>query len=200
MSRRERVLLVLAGVVVIALIFYFYVYSPKQAEYRRLTEQLADRENQLQRMEATARQAERLQKEYTDLQSFIASVEAKLPTQKEMAALLVQLERLTKSLDINLMAIRPSALEGANGGPPPAPPAGGQRPPGQPRGAAAAYLRFPIKLTMVASYAEALQLMRALHGFPRLIVVRKITVTPKTVPELTTDLDVETVVLPKEAR
>lgn len=197
MRRRERVLLILGSVVIVALIFFYYVYSPKQAEYHRLTEQLADRENQLKGMKATAQRAERLEKEYTELQSFIASVEAKLPTQKEMAALLVQLERLTKSLDINLVAIKPSALE-ANGGPPPTPP-GGQRPPGQPVGPAT-YLRFPIKLTMVASYAEALQLMRRLHDFPRLMVVRRITVTPKSVPDLTTDLDVETVVLPREAR
>ena len=199
MRRRERVLLILAGVVITGLIFFYYVLSPRQAEYRRLTAQLADQRSQLERMEATARQAERLEKEYAELQSFIASIEAKLPTQKEMAALLVQLERLTKSLQINLLAIRPSPLE-ANGGPQPAPP-GGQRPPGQPPAQpAGTYLRFPIKLTLVASYAEALKLMRSLHEFPRLMVVRRIAVTPKALPDLATDLDVETVVLPREAR
>lgn len=198
MRRRERILLIVAGVVVAILIFYVYIYSPKQAEYQRLIGQRDDRQQQLTRMEQTARQAEQLEKRYRELQSFIASVEAKLPTQKEMAALLVQLERLTKSLDIDLLAIKPGALEAGDSV---LPPPGGAAPPGQrPAAGQPAYLRFPIKLTMVASYAEALQLMRSLYAFPRLMVVRKITVTPKSVPELTTDLDVETIVLPKEAR
>lgn len=204
MSRRERTLMIVSAVVIVFLVFFYYVYSPKQALYRQLGEQLTQKKEEVTRMEAMAQQTAKLERDFAQLQAFIASVEAKLPTSKEVPALLVQLERLTKSLGIDLTAIKPSALEAGEGpalapapGQPPAPP-GGQRPPsaaGTPQ-----YLRFPIKLTLTASYEEMLKLMSSLYDFPRLIVVRRIAVSPKTLPALGADLDVETVVLPKEAR
>lgn len=195
MSRRERILLIIGLVVVVGVGFFFYTYAPKQAEYQRLTETLSDRQSQLDRMEVTARQAARLETEYAELQGFIAAIEAKLPTGKEVPALLVQLERATRGIGINLQSIKPAALETAQEGSVPAPPGGAAPPP-----AAGAYSRFPIKLTMVASYSQVLRLMDALQQFPRLILVKRLTVAPKTVPKLSVDLDVETYVLPKEAR
>ncbi len=209
MSRREQFLSVIGVVVIIAVGFFYFIYKPRHDMYLQLTEQLKGFQAQIDRMEATARQAEQLEREYRELQAFIASVESKLPSQKEVPTLLVQLERLTKSLRINLQSIRPSPLEAVSastppagpGGAPaatpgtaPAPPAGGGRPPAQP---AAAYFRFPIKLTMSADYSQLVRLMSELYDFPRLIRVKKLTMTPKQVPELNSELDVDTYVLPK---
>lgn len=199
MSRRERILLIAAAVVITSVVFFYYVYSPKQAEYASLTGELADRQNQLDRMQATARQVAQLEKEFTELQSFIASVEAKLPTEKEMPALLVQLERLTKSLGISLRSIKPSSLEAVTAAGAPAPGGGGHAPAPPPPGAPT-YFRFPINLSVTASYAELLRLTNALQSFPRLIVIRRLTMAPKDVPDLSSDLDTETFVLAKEAR
>ena len=196
MSRRERVLLILGPVVIVTFVFFYYVYQPKQAEYQRLTQELRNRRGQLERMEATARLVPQLEREYAELRSFIASVEAKLPSQKDIPALLVQLERLTTSLKIDLLAIKPGTLAAVTEASTQAP-AG--KPP-QPAAGAPAYFKFPIKLTVTTSYGEFLRLTSGLHDFPRLMVVRRITVTPKAVPDLTADLDVETFVLPKEAR
>ncbi|TMI70009.1 MAG: hypothetical protein E6H05_14195 [Bacillati bacterium ANGP1] len=101
MSRRERLVLMVIGPLGILLVFYYLVYSPKQAEYSRLRAELDDRRMQLERMETTARQLTRLREEYTRLQAFIAEVEAKLPAEKELPSLLVQLERLTRSLGVS---------------------------------------------------------------------------------------------------
>lgn len=200
MSRRERILLIVGAVVIVGLVFFYYVYSPRQAEYRKLTEQLADRQNQLDRMEATARLSARLEKEHADLQAFIASVEGKLPTGKEIPTLLVQLEQLTRSLKIDLTSIKPSSLEAATAAAA-APAAGGKAPqPQPPAESAGAYLRFPIKLSITADYNDLLKLLNAFNDFPRLITVKKLTIGPRDIPELTANLDVETFVLPKEAR
>src|SRR5207245_10200028 len=87
MSRRERLILMVLGPLGILLIFYYFIYSPKQAEYQALRAQLEERRTQLERMEATARQLTRLREEYARLQAFIAEVEAKLPAEKEVPSL-----------------------------------------------------------------------------------------------------------------
>jgi len=206
MSRRERILLVGGLVVVILLGFYYYAYLPRQTEYRALRQELADRQTALARMEAMVRDAPRLEQEYAGLQATIAQLEEKLPTEKETAVLLVQLERVTRDLGISLQSVKPSALEGPAkpaGAPPAQPARGGAAPPG---GAAPApaptleYRRYPITLSMNASYAEMLRLMAAFHDFPRLLVVRRFTVSPRQVPDLSASLDIHTFVLPKEAR
>jgi Tfp pilus assembly protein PilO len=146
-------------------------------------------------MEISARQAPQLEAEYARLQATIASLESKLPTAKETAVLLVQLENLTKDLRIDLTAIRPGQLQA--GAQPAQPTASGATPPPP---AAAGYMRYPIQLTMNADYSELLRLMSRLQDFPRLIVVRRVVVSPRQVPDLSAQLDVETFVLPKEAR
>src|SRR5881296_3307468 len=133
MSRRERLVLMVIGPLGILLVFYYLVYSPKQAEYSRLRAELDDRRMQLERMETTARQLTRLREEYTRLQAFIAEVEAKLPAEKELPSLLVQLERLTRSLGISLDSVRPSQVQSSQPVPPPgaaAPPPGAVPAPG----------------------------------------------------------------------
>jgi len=66
------------------------------------------------------------------------------------------------------------------------------------------YFKFPIKLQYEASYAELLRLTNRFQTFPRLLVIRRITMHPRgemrEVPELNSDMDVEMYVLPKEAR
>ncbi len=203
MTRRERVLLIVVGTLGVLLLFHFFVYAPKQAEYQRLTAELAGRQAQLSRMEATARQIDRLRKEFAQLQSFIADIEAKLPAEKEMPVLLVQLERLTRSLDVDLTAIRPKPLEPGQAGSAQPPVAGrpAPSPPGAPTPAAGpTYLRFPIGLTVEATYEQVVRLATELNVFPRLIAIRNLTLQPRTVPQLGVTLDVETYVLPSGAR
>ena len=194
MSRRERILLIVGSSLIVFLLFFYYIYSPRQAEYRALREQLAERQSTLERMEVSARQAPQLEAEYARLQATIAALESKLPTSKETAVLLVQLENLTKDLRIDLISIRPSQLEA------PARPAQPAASGTAPQAAASDYLRYPIKLSMHADYSELLRLMSRLQSFPRLVVVRRVAVAPRQVPDLSAELDIETFVLPKEAR
>lgn len=195
MNRRERILLIVGSSMIVLLLFYYYLYSPKQREYEALKTQLAEREATLQRMEADVRMAPQLEAEFARLQADIARLESKLPTEKETAVLLVQLQSLTEDLSINLTSIRPGQLESGTAQ------TGQTAQPGQqPTLPTGVYMRYPIQLSMTASYAELLRLFSRLRDFPRLIVVRKLTVSPRDVPDLNTALTVETFVLPKEAR
>ncbi len=202
MNRREQTLLMVAAVVLALVVYYFFAYQPMRAKNETLTAELEDRQKELDRLQTILKQRAELEKEYAELQGFIASVEAKLPTMKEVPTLLVQLERVAKSLKIKLQAIRPSPLEAVTSGTP-APagaPAGGgaSAPAAQAPKPAPLYYRFPIKLNVNANYSQVMQLMTQLQDFPRLIRVKKLGVNPKTVPELNLDIDIDTYVLPKE--
>ncbi|TMJ10625.1 MAG: hypothetical protein E6G98_07235 [Bacillati bacterium ANGP1] len=209
MSRRERLILMVLGPLGILLIFYYFIYSPKQAEYQALRAQLEERRTQLERMEATARQLTRLREEYARLQAFIAEVEAKLPAEKEVPSLLVQLERLTRSLGVSLDSIRPSQVQSSQPVPPPGaavpPPGavsapGGGAPPAPGAAAVPAYQRFPITLTVVGTYEQIVKLATELNAFPRMIAIRNLAFGPKKIPELSVNADIETYVLPRGAR
>ena len=209
MSRRERLILMVLGPLGILLIFYYFIYSPKQAEYQRLRVELEERRTQLERMEATARQLTRLREEYARLQAFIAEVEAKLPAEKEVPSLLVQLERLTRSLGVSLDSIRPSQVQSSQPVPPPGaavpPPGavsapGGGAPPAPGAAAVPAYQRFPITLTVVGTYEQIVKLATELNAFPRMIAIRNLAFGPKKIPELSVNADIETYVLPRGAR
>jgi Tfp pilus assembly protein PilO len=203
MSRREQFLLIVGLVVVIVLGFYYLIYVPRAAEYRELVAERETRQARLNQMERVAAQAEQLERRYAELQTLIATIEAKLPTEKEVPALLVQLERLTTRLSVDLRALRPGALEavaaqGQAAAQPAAGTQGAQAP--QPAQGRPEYYRFPINMSFVSTYNEFVSLLGALKDFPRLIAVTRVGITPGTLPDLSVVVDTETYVLPKEAR
>jgi Tfp pilus assembly protein PilO len=200
MSRREQILIIAGLAIVILLGFYYLIYTPRAAEYRGLVAERDARQTRLEQMQRIAAQAEQLEQRYAELQTFIKTIEAKLPTEKEVPALLVQMERLVGRLRVILLALRPGALEAVAAA--------------QPQGAAAQtsgqasgqaqgrpeYFRFPIGMSFTATYSEFISLMSELRDFPRLIAVTRLGLTPGTLPELSVTADTETYVLPKEAR
>ncbi len=205
MNRREQILLIAAVILVTLAGYYFLALQPQWTANEQLSQELETSKNELERLQGIAAQREPLEKEFTQLQGFILSVEGKLPTMKDIPTLLVQLERLAKNLRISLQTFRPAALEavGASAAAPAA--GGGTAPAPAPTGGAAQapkpapqYFRLPIRMGINASYSQTLQLMSQLRDFPRLIRVKKIGVNPKSLPELNLDLDVDTYVLPKE--
>ena len=193
MTRRERIILMVIFPLGALLLFYYFVYSPNRAEHARLETQLQQQRAELQRMEDTARQITRLRAEFARLQAFVAELETKLPAEKDLAALLVQLERLARSLAINLEAIRPAALER------PKPPASGAA---QPPAAQAtpSYIILPLNLSIKGTFEQVVRLAAALNDFPRMIAIRDISLNPVALPELSWNVNAVTFVLPGGAR
>lgn len=189
MSRRERLILMILGPLGLLLLFYYFVYSPNQAEYQRLRAELTQKEAQLQQMEQIAKQIPRLRAEFARLQGFVAELETKLPAEKEMPELLVQLERLTRSLVLNFDSIRPGPLEQ-----PKPSGAGGTAQAGAP---AYAVLRLPLSLNFRGTYDQVIRLAMALNDFPRMIAIREISLNPGQLPTLSWNVNAETYVLPR---
>jgi len=191
MTRRERIILMIIFPIGALLLFYYFFYSPNQAEYQRLRTELTQKEAQLQQMEQTAKQIPRLRAEFARFQGFVAELETKLPAEKELPELLVQLERLARSLVLNLDSIRPSGLEV------PKTPAGTAP---ATSGAAYTVLRLPISLNFRGTYDQVIRLATALNDFPRMIAIRDIALNPQDLPTLSWSVSAETYVLPRGAR
>ena len=104
MTRREQTLLTLAVVLALLVLFYVYGYQPKQRAYQELAGRLVAKQEQIARMRISIAQASRLEREYKELQGFIARMEARLPTGKDIPALLVALEELTRRTGVDLGA------------------------------------------------------------------------------------------------
>jgi Tfp pilus assembly protein PilO len=201
MTRRERIILMVIFPLGALLLFYYFIYLPNRAEHARLEAQLQKQRAELQRMEDTARQITRLRAEFARLQAFVAELETKLPAEKDLPALLVQLERLARSLAINLDAIRPSALErpkAPSSGAAQPPPSGAAQPPAaQP---APTYLTLPINLSIKGTFEQVVRLATALNDFPRMIAITDISLNPGQLPELAWSVNAVTFVLPGGAR
>jgi len=192
MTRRERIILMVIFPLGMLLLFYYFIYSPNRAEHTRLQAQLQQQRAEVQRMEDTARQITRLRAEFARLQAFVAELETKLPAEKDLPALLVQLERLARSLAINLESIRPSPLER-----PKPPPAGAAQQPPQP---APTYLTLPLVLSIRGTFDQVVRLATAMNDFPRMIAIRDIALNPSQLPELGWNINAVTFVLPGGAR
>ena len=194
MSRRERIILMVIFPLGVLLLFYYFIYTPNRAEHARLQAQLQQQRAELQRMEDTARQISRLRAEFARLQAFVAELETKLPAEKDLPALLVQLERLARSLAINLESIRPSELERPK--PPPAPAGAAQPPAAQ----GPTYLTLPLQLSIRGTFEQVVRLATALNDFPRMIAIKDISLNPSVLPELSWNVNAVTFVLPGGAR
>jgi Tfp pilus assembly protein PilO len=193
MSRRERIILTVIFPIGVLLLFYYFIYTPNRAEHARLQTQLQRQRAELQRMEDTARQITRMRAEFARLQAFVTELETKLPAEKDLPALLVQLERLARSLALNLEAIRPSALEQ-----PKPPPSGAAQPPAAQ--APPTYLTLPINLSIRGTFEQVVRLATAMNDFPRMIAIRDISLNPGQLPELSWNINAVTFVLPGRAR
>ncbi len=197
MTRNQRILLIGLGVILILLAYNYLIYQPRQATFTRLSAELKSRQAERDRLQGIAARREALEREYTEAQSVVAIVEAKLPAEKDVPTLLVQLETLVTSLKVDLATMSPGPLQ-APQAPRGAPPAGGAQP-AAPQ-ATRVYSTMPIQLGITATFKQLVELMTALQDFPRLLAVKTISVGPSTLPKLNVGLTAETYVLPKGAR
>lgn len=191
---RQRLLLIAIAALLVLLAFNYLVYQPRQARYRTLTAELVQRQQERDRLRAIVGRTEALEREYSELQAVVAILDAKLPTEKEIPSLLVQLEELVTSMKVDLSVIGPGALQPAQAQTP-----GGAQAGAQPAGASG-YGVVPVRLRVTATYPELVELLGALQNFPRLMAVKTISVGPQVLPKLVAELATEVYVLIKGAQ
>lgn len=192
MSRRERVMLIVAVVLLGAIVFKYLIYDSKEAEHATLVVARDAAADELARDERIVARAEQARAEYERLRSYIATVEQKLPQQKEIPALLTSMERYTGKVGVVFQSIRPGPLTAVG-----APSSSGQaQKPGAGAGQAGSaaqgsttarqvpYSSMPVDLSIQGTFAQTVEYLRGLRNFPRLVIVDAIALTPQKFPQL----------------
>lgn len=194
MSIRERVMLAGSIILLGVIVFYYLIYTPMSATYRQLAEQRDAATQELKNDEQILAGSAQVEAEYAGLSSSVKTMEARLPSTKEIPALLTGMEQLTKRIGVDFVSIRPSTpkpLEvstqaASRGGP-------GQAGAGAPAGAkpeAQHVQQMDIDLNITGTFGQTETYLRELQRFPRLITVQSITLSPQTAQAGSTKLGV----------
>ena len=201
MNRRERLMLMVAIVLLGGIIFKFFIHDPAQAEHDTLVAARDSAAAELTKDQQIVARAEHARQEYERLRAYIATMEQKLPPRKEIPALLTAMEQFTKQVGVTLASIHPGTLTAVN-----AAPAGAQgqtpasqTPAGQTPAAGSrqkpartlAYSSMPVDLLLSGTFAQTVDYLKQLRNFPRLIIVDSVSLSPQTLPKLNVTIRAE---------
>jgi Tfp pilus assembly protein PilO len=189
MNRRERLMLMLAIVLLGGIVFKFLIYDPQQARYSTLVSARDAAAGELARDQQVVARAQQARAEYERVRAHIAAVEQRLPERKEIPALLTAMEQFTKRVGVILQAIRPGPLTPVVASQAAAPAARAGKP-GQ-AGAGAArggrqlpYSSMTVDLSLAGTFAQTEEYLRGLRAFPRLVIVDSVSLSPQVLPKL----------------
>lgn len=170
---REKLLLSIVALLVVAVGFYYLIYSPKMKEITAVSQQLKTKQAELTRLQAEAAKKDQLERRLQELQRQVAETEAKLPSSREIPTLLVQLEGLAAQVGANLTLIRPGPPQGqAQGGQPPRPGAAPSPAPGL------GLQQFNLELNAEGTFDKVQSFVRGIENFPRFIAMSDLKITP----------------------
>ena len=109
LSRREKVLLVLAFVIALSAIYYFYFYEPLKAEIGVLKNERNNRQNRLDIAMSFARRLPEIKEEYRDI---IAELESRGEyIDKDVINLLIDFREIAKENNLDLKLFKPTENE-----------------------------------------------------------------------------------------
>jgi Tfp pilus assembly protein PilO len=121
-NSRERLMLMVAIVLLGGIAFKFLIHDPQQAQYEQLVSARDAAAGELAKDQQIVARAAGAHQEYARLRAYIATVEQKLPRRKEIPALLTSMEAFTTQIGVTLRSPSRGPLR------PPAPRRGPERP------------------------------------------------------------------------
>lgn len=195
MNRRERLMLMIGIVLLGGIVFKYLIYDPQQAQYETLVTARDAAATELARDEQIVARADEARQEYDRLSSHIAAVEQKLPDRKEIPSLLIAMEQFTKQVGVSFQSIKPGPLTAVavpGAARPSGAPQAGKTPPGQARtGRVLAYSSMPVDISLMGTFAQAVEYMRELKNLPRLVIVNAVSLSPQGAPKLGVTIQAE---------
>jgi Tfp pilus assembly protein PilO len=164
-DRNDRNILILGILilVVLAIAYYFLLFSPLRQEYLDRFAQRSQKEQQKQQLEQTAAQLENIRRNADDIERQILELSKRIPEQAEIPTLLVQIEEVAEAADVTQFSIEPGAPE--------APPGGGD------------FSRIPITMTFLGRYEQMQDFLLRVRNLARLVTVNEVTYgrSPETI-------------------
>ena len=160
MDQNDRNILILGILilVVLAIAYYFLLFSPLRQDYLAKYDERTRREAQKQQLEQTAAQLENIRRNTDDIERQILELSKRLPEQAEIPTLVVQIEEVARAADVTQLRIEP--------GEPQAPPGGGD------------FSRIPIAMSFEGTYEQLQDFLLRVRNLARLVTINEVNYEP----------------------
>ena len=106
-SDRNILILGILILVVLAIAYYFLLFSPLRQDYLAKYDERTRREAQKQQLEQTAAQLENILRNSNDIERQILELSKRIPEQAEIPTLVVQIEEVAQAADVTQLTIEP---------------------------------------------------------------------------------------------
>ena len=156
MDRNDRSILIL-GVLILVLLavgYYFLLFSPLRQEYLARYDERTQKEAQERQLEQTASDLENVRRDAPNIERQILEYSKRIPTQDEIPSLVVQIQQIADEAKVTQLSIQPSSPE--------APPGGGD------------FSRIPITMSFEGTYEELQDFLLRLRNLARLVTVNEV--------------------------
>jgi Tfp pilus assembly protein PilO len=160
MDRNDWNILILGILILILLAvgYYFLLFSPLRAEYVAAYNERTQEEAQRQQLEQTVAQLENARRNAPDIERQILEISKRIPEQDEIPTLIVQIEEVARGADVTQIRIEP--------GDPKAPPGGGD------------FSRIPITMSFEGRYEQLQEFLLRVRNLSRLVTVNEVNYEP----------------------
>lgn len=175
MDRNDRNILILGILIliVLAVAYYFVLFSPLRAEYLAAYTERTDKEARKAQLEQTAAELENVRRNASDIERQILELSKRIPDQDEIPTLMVQIEEVANQAGVTQFSIEPGSPE--------APPGGGD------------FSRIPITMTFQGKYEQMQDFLLRLRNLARLVTVNEVTYCrfPKPISDVSCPVQIE---------
>jgi len=193
-NSRERLMLIIGILLLGGVCLKFFVYDPQQVAYADLEQTRDSATTDLLRHQKIMLRSGQVRAQYRALAGQLATVEAKLPKDDEIPALLTEMEQFTTTRGLRIISISPGERQDPKADDAKAA-AGSKAAQTASTTKAAPYAKMPLKITVRGTFPEVVHYFHDLGNFPRLIVVDSIAVAPEKLPQLIVSMDAEIYIL-----
>jgi len=108
---KQKLLILLAILILAGVGFYFGIFSPRQEEYTQLKVKLAGLQNEVTEKQRIANNLPQLKREFEELKRELQNALTELPNQKEIPTLLTSITSAGKAAGLDFLIFRPKAEE-----------------------------------------------------------------------------------------
>jgi type IV pilus assembly protein PilO len=156
-SRRDRTVLILGLLVIVLLVvgYYFLILSPLLNRLDERAQERSDKESQLANLQQEVAQLEAVRREAPEIQRQLLELSKRVPTQPEIATLVVQIEEIADASGVTQLRIEP--------GTPGPPPGGGD------------FWVVPITMSFNGTYEQMQDFLFRTRNLTRLVTVTSVT-------------------------
>ena len=107
MTARARLILVIAGVLVVCALFYFFAIRSRQSELGDVRAQVEDEENRTQQLQAELSRLQQLQENAPRLEARLSEIRDKVPESNEVPNFIFQVQQAASQAGVRFVQITP---------------------------------------------------------------------------------------------